>query len=394
MARALADPGGQQRSLSEHCEAAARLGTHLGLGDDVRLALGHAYERWDGKGYPAGLAGEETPLAVRVVSAARDAELWSREGWATAAVMLDRRRGRAHDPAVVDALLTDGERWLAEIGDDPCSAVLDAEPAPVHMIDDLDQALTALAHFTDLKSRYFRGHSTGVARLAADAARCAGLAETDADALGRAALVHDVGRVGVPSGIWDRTRPLSGSDWERVRLHPYLTERVLDRCGLSNRSCRSPCIITSESTVPGITAGCREISSPSPLGCWPPPMPSTRWAKSRAHRPALTAEDAAGCLLDDVDGGRFARAEVDAVLGAAGQLPRLPNVPRPAGLTEREVDVLRLIARGHVNKQVAAELGISPKTVGHHVEHIYAKAGVTTRAGAALFAMENGLLTR
>ena len=82
------------------------------------------------------------------------------------------------------------------------------------------------------------------------------------------------------------------------------------------------------------------------------------------------------------------------MLGAAGQMPRLPNVPRPAGLTEREVDVLRLIARGHVNKQVAAELGISPKTVGHHVEHIYAKAGVRTRAGAALFAMENGLLTR
>jgi DNA-binding NarL/FixJ family response regulator len=67
-------------------------------------------------------------------------------------------------------------------------------------------------------------------------------------------------------------------------------------------------------------------------------------------------------------------------------------VPRPAGLTEREVDVLSLIARGRSNREVAATLGISPKTVGHHVEHIYAKAGVTTRAGATLFAMEQGLL--
>jgi DNA-binding NarL/FixJ family response regulator len=61
-------------------------------------------------------------------------------------------------------------------------------------------------------------------------------------------------------------------------------------------------------------------------------------------------------------------------------------------VTDREVEVLGLIARGRANKQVAATLGISAKTVGHHVEHIYAKAGVTTRAGATLFAMEHGLL--
>jgi DNA-binding NarL/FixJ family response regulator len=56
--------------------------------------------------------------------------------------------------------------------------------------------------------------------------------------------------------------------------------------------------------------------------------------------------------------------------------------------------VLRLIARGHANKEVAAMLGISAKTVGHDVEHLYAKAGVSTRAGATLFAMEHGLLSR
>jgi DNA-binding CsgD family transcriptional regulator len=81
------------------------------------------------------------------------------------------------------------------------------------------------------------------------------------------------------------------------------------------------------------------------------------------------------------------------VLDAAGQTSRPARVARPAGLTEREVEVLRLIARGHANKAVAARLGISPKTVGHHIEHIYAKAGVTTRAGATLFAMEHGFLS-
>jgi DNA-binding NarL/FixJ family response regulator len=116
-------------------------------------------------------------------------------------------------------------------------------------------------------------------------------------------------------------------------------------------------------------------------------------AADRPHRPAFSPADATARLLDDVDTGRFGRGEVDAVLAAAGQVTRPPHVARPANLTEREVDVLRLIARGHANKEVAAKLGITPKTVGHHVEHIYTKAGVTTRAGAALFAMENGLLT-
>src|SRR5690606_6403403 len=112
----------------------------------------------------------------------------------------------------------------------------------------------------------------------------------------------------------------------------------------------------------------------------------------RPHRPALGAAEAARLLQDEADAGRFGRAEVDAVLEAAGQPRRPPNVARPAGLTEREVDVLRLIARGHTNREVAALLGISAKTVGHHVEHLYAKAGVGTRAGATLFAMEHGLL--
>jgi DNA-binding CsgD family transcriptional regulator len=114
--------------------------------------------------------------------------------------------------------------------------------------------------------------------------------------------------------------------------------------------------------------------------------------EDRPHRPAHNPGGAASLLVAEVDAGRVGRAEVDAVLAAAGQATRPPNVARPAGLTEREVDVLRMIARGLSNKQVAAALGISPKTVGHHVEHLYAKAGVTTRAGATLFAMEHGLL--
>jgi HD-GYP domain-containing protein (c-di-GMP phosphodiesterase class II) len=395
VARAVADPGMERRSLSGHCEVASRLGARLGLADDVCTALAHAYERWDGMGYPAGLAGDGVPIAIRVVGAARDAELWSRHSWETARRVLSDRRGHAHDPAVVDALVESGERWLAGIGDDPSAAVLDAEPAPTRGIDavELDAALTAVADFADLKSPYFRGHSAGVAAIAADAARAAGLADDDAVALGRAGLVHDVGRVGVPSGIWDRPGPLSVDQWERVRLHPYLTERVLRRCSLLSSFAEAAACHHERADGSGYHRGTRGEQLPVRARLLAAADAYHAMCEERPHRPALTRADAAARLLDDVDAGRFARAEVDAVLAAAGQLGRPPQVARPAGLTEREVDVLRLIARGLANKEVAARLGISPKTVGHHVEHIYAKAGITTRAGATLFAMEHSLLS-
>jgi HD-GYP domain-containing protein (c-di-GMP phosphodiesterase class II) len=395
VARALADPAMERRSLSGHCEVAARLGSRLGLPDDVVGALAHAYERWDGKGYPSGLAGEDVPIAIRVVGAARDAELWSRAGWGIAAEVLADRRGRAHDPAVVDALIGGGERWLAEVGEDAYGAVLDAEPAPMRTIgaDDVDAVLAAVADFADLKSLFFRGRSVGVAALARDAALAAGLSEKDAVVVGRAGLVHDVGRVGIASGIWDRRGSLSVDQWERVRLHPYLTERVLQRSALLRPF--SALAVCHHERADGsgyhrgvagaqLSLGARLLAAADAYHAM---------CEERPHRPALSRTDAAARLVDDVDAGRFGRAEVDAVLNAAGQPTRPPRVARPAGLTEREVDVLRLIARGRTSKDVGAALGISPKTVGHHIEHIYAKAGVATRAGATLFAMEHGLLS-
>ena len=109
--------------------------------------LAHAYERWDGRGAPAGLAGDDVPVAVRVVTVARDVELWSRRAdWPATTAVLSQRRGRAYDPAVVDALLADGERWLAEAGDDVGAMVLDAEPTPVVTIGDVGSRRGAGRH--------------------------------------------------------------------------------------------------------------------------------------------------------------------------------------------------------------------------------------------------------
>ncbi|MGH9181633.1 MAG: HD domain-containing phosphohydrolase [Acidimicrobiales bacterium] len=395
VARALGDPGGGRRSLSAHCEAGSRLATRLGMPASVCDSLAHAYERWDGKGYPDGLAGEDVPKAIRIVTVARDAELWSRQaGWAAAAEVLARRRGRAYDPVVVDALSGDGEGWLAGIGEDPCAAVLDAEPAPVLTLKDsrIDGALSAVADFADLKSPFFLGHSTGVAAIAGAAATAAGMSDEDAATVRRAALVHDVGKVGVASGIWDHPGPLSADQWERVRLHSYLGERVLSRC----RLLEPYAAVAARHHERADGSGYHRGLSGDQLGVGARILAAADMyhalLEPRPHRPAVDPAAAATRLLDEVDAGRLGRAEVDAVLAAAGQASRPPHIDRPAGLTEREVDVLRLIARGQANKQVAAMLGISPKTVGRHIEHIYAKAGVSTRAGATLFAMETGLL--
>jgi HD-GYP domain-containing protein (c-di-GMP phosphodiesterase class II) len=394
--RALTDPGMTERSLSQHCEAGARLAGRVGLGEAVCEALAHAYERWDGKGYPDGLTGDEVPIAVRVVSVARDAELWERTaGWPPMVEVLAHRRGHGYDPVVVDVVVEGGREWLDELADDPYAAVLAAEPAPVATIPagSLDTALAAVADFTDLKSPWLRGHSPGVAALVAAAAGVAGLPDAHATTLRRAALVHDVGRVGVPSGIWDRPGPLSAEQWERVRLHPYLTERVLRRCALVAPFADVAACHHERADGSGYHRGTSGDQLDQDARLLAAADAYHAMTEDRPHRPALNPMQAASQLRADVDAGRFGRVEVDAVLATAGQ-PRLPAaLTNPAGLTDREVEVLRLIARGRLNKQVAAALGISAKTVGHHVEHIYAKAGVTTRAGATLFAMEHSLLT-
>ena len=202
-----------------------------------------------------------------------------------------------------------------------------------------------------------------------------------------------MGTVGVPSGIWDQPGPLRADQWERVRLHPYLGERVLARCSLL--APYAELVARHHERADG--SGYHRGLVGDQLGLHAELLAAAdryhAMLEDRPHRPALSAADAASALLDEVGTGQLGQVAVHAVLTAAGQTIRDSQVTRPAGLTEREVDVLRLIARGNVNKQVAVALGISPKTVGRHIEHIYAKAGVSTRAGATLFAMEHGLLS-
>lgn len=394
VARGLADRSGAERSLSAHCEVAVMLAGRAGIGQPVLDALAHAYERWDGKGFPAGLEGDAIPLAVRVGVVARDADLAIRLG-ADPLELMRARAGRAYDPSVVEAFVRVGPDVLSALdGADEWEAVLAAEPAPVATVGPamLDQVLAAFADFTDLKSPWLRGHSRRVAALAEEAGRLTGLEAAACDELRRAGLLHDLGRVAVENGIWDKPGPLTTPEWEQVRLHPYFTQRILARSP-SLASLVGPASSHHErldgSGYHRALAGGALSRSDRILAAADVLAALTA---DRPHRPAFTDDAAARVLEAEARGGLLDGDAVACVLAVAGQRAAPELSSWPTGLSDREVEVLRLIARGSSNREVAERLFISPKTVGRHVENLYAKIGVSSRAAAAVFAMEHGLL--
>jgi HD-GYP domain-containing protein (c-di-GMP phosphodiesterase class II) len=390
-----AGPRSLESDFQASCEVAQMLTERLGFGDGVRGALWFAFERWDGTGFPRRAAGEAIPRTMRVVQLAQDATAFCRLGGAPAAVDVVRRRsGAAYDPAIADMFCCDANALLARLDAAPAwEEVIAAEPVPHRLLhgDAFEEALVVMADFVDLKSPYTAGHSRGVAELASQAGRQMGLSAGEVTALRRAGLVHDLGRTGVPNGIWDKPGPLTGSEWERVRLHPYYTERMLAR----------PESLTSIGAIAALHherldgSGYHRASRGPALPRLARVLASAdayqAMREPRRYRPALPVDRAAAELRGQARGGRLDADCVEAVLGAAGhQVHRRRE--GPAGLSAREVEVLRLLARGLPNRETARELSITEKTVAHHVQHIYDKIGVSTRGAASLFAMQHGLL--
>jgi HD-GYP domain-containing protein (c-di-GMP phosphodiesterase class II) len=381
--------------IAHHAAMARSLGEQLGLREEVLDALAAAYETWDGRGWPGAHAGEEIPLASRLAQIAEFVEVAHRVGGIEAAGALARARsGTQFDPALADLVAHDGEMLLTGLDSTGAwDAVIDAEPSLAVVLtgEQIDSALLAIANFVDLKSPYTLGHAAAVAELAAAAGGILELGGDEQETLRRAGLVHDLGRLGVSNAIWDKTGPLGAGEWERVRFHPYLTERMLQ---FSETLAPLGAIAVQHrerldgSGYPRGLAG-RAMSTPARILGAADAYQAMR--EPRPYRPAREPDEAAAELRGEVRAGKLDADAVEAVLGAAGH-----RVSRrregPAGLTPREVEVLRLLARGLSNKQIAASLVIAPKTVGNHVEHIYAKTGASNRAGAGLFAMQHGLL--
>ena len=385
-----------EHMIKHHAAMARLLGDQLGLREPVLEALASSYEMWDGKGWPGDRQGEEIPLGSRIVQLAEFVEVAHRVGGVVAVRKLVRERGgKQFDPNLAEIMHAEADLLLADLDEAGSSwdAVINAEPALMVVLDaeEFDSALAAIANFVDLKSPYFLGHARAVSDLAASAASAMALAPQDVLTVRRVGLVHGIGRLGVSNAIWDKAGALGAGEWERVRLQPYLTERILRQ---------SPPL----ASLGAIAVQIRERMDGSGYPRGLSGSAITRLARllasadayqamrePRPYRDQRTEDEAAAELRTEVRAGRLDGDAVEAVLSVAGHRPRRRR-EGPAGLTAREIEVLRLAARGLSNKEIAARLVISPKTVGNHVEHIYSKIGVTSRAGAGLFAMQHGLL--
>ncbi len=393
---AIANAGPRARdSFATMCEVAQRFAGWLDLGTRIQAALEYVFARWDGRGFPDA-RGDAIPLPMRLLHVARDISLFlSAAGADEARTVIDGRTGSAYEPRLAELAVRNFGDLLSEMDETRMwEQALEIEPFPQVWIggERVDAAFMAIAALTGLKSPWLREHSTGVADLAEAAAWRLGLPAASVTLVRRAALAHDLGRVGVSNAIWEKPGPLGFGEWERVRLHPHFTERAfaqsrelapigilagshherLDGSGY-HRGTRGP----------GLDQPARILAA---ADCY------SAIREARAHRPALAPPAAEAELMREVEEGRLDPAAVDAVLAAAGH--QVPQRTRelPSGLTQRELEILLVLVRGKSNREIADDLRISAKTVGNHVQHVYEKAGVRSRAAATLWAFEHDLV--
>jgi putative nucleotidyltransferase with HDIG domain len=223
---------GARSLVAMRCERGAAVARAIGLGEVVARAILDVDEHWDGRGYPAGTAGDEISLVGRVLCLAQTTEVfWRRGGPAAACAIARERRGTWFDPELVDALLPlehDDEFWHGV----ETPAVSGLEPPDRVLIADrgrLDLVAEAFASVIDAKSPYTARHSEGVADIAVALARVLEVAPEERATLRRAALLHDIGKLGVSSRILDKPGPLTEAEREVVRRHPRWSREILTR---------------------------------------------------------------------------------------------------------------------------------------------------------------------
>ena len=378
------------------CEAARAVARRIGLAEPISVALHDVHERWNGSG-ARGLRADAIAPAARIARVATDAVFLAALGDPrTVTDTLRRGAGKMLDPHVVAVFTANARELLAEAtAGDPRTRILETERTPAVEIDEADLAMVAAAFgdLADIKTPFTHGHSSEVARLSVAAATQLRLDRQTIAQLGVAALLHDVGHVGISNAVWEKPGPLTTAEWEQARLHPYYSERILSSSSALTPMAPIVGLHHERLDGSGYHRGCGGTAIGYAARVLAAADAFQAMTQRRPHRPALDLEQAREKLLNETRRGRLDADAVAAVLATAGHPLPARRVPRAAGLTEREVEVLRLVAEGCSNPEIGRRLGVSRRTAEHHVQHIYTKLGVSSRAGAALFALEHDLLT-
>ena len=393
-----------QEGFESTCQVAARIAQRLGMPQAVQDALTQVFEQWDGHGMPYGIKSDAISIISRIVLVTSFLEVFHRvEGRDATKQVALARRGKAFDPSVVDAFLSVAQKesfWRGLEQERVWDSVLSMEPeqSPLQYMGEeklIDVAL-ALADYADLKSPFQAGRSRRVADLAERIVRRMGLPEPEATDIYRAALVHDIGIVAVPSFILNKSQDtLTEAEREQVRLYPYHSERVLSRVPALGPIVPMVSAHHERMDGQGYHRGLSREKVPRSARILAVTDQFDELTHDGPDHPAIELERALDLMTHDVGDGLWPEAFQVLVeeLGGAARPPAQANHPQwPAGLTNREVEVLRLVAKGLNRRQAAEALFVSEGTVRSHLEHIYGKIGVSNRSAATLFAIEHDLL--
>ena len=231
-------PDGAREVVLTRCERGADIARMLGFHDDTVQAIRALDEHWDGAGQPYALRGDQIPLLARIVGLAQTAEVFfTTYGVEAAYDMAIARKASWFDPEIVDAFLAfraDVEFWRALAQDDAQSQVTQLEPADRVIVADedrLDRVAEAFALVIDAKSPWTFQHSRGVAATGVAIAEVMGYADEQVREIRRAALLHDIGKLGVSSLILDKPGMLTDEEFRAIRRHPVATREILMRTG-------------------------------------------------------------------------------------------------------------------------------------------------------------------
>ena len=237
----LAQHRNNEEVIKLRCDRGAEILRKLGLGDVAAEAVRGLDEHWDGSGYPERRTGRAIPIESRILAVAQHLDVFATEGGPSAALEVLRERSRTwFDPElvrVVDRLQRDGSLWHYALADTPewetRHAALDLASGEVNepAVSDIDLICEAFADVVDAKSPFTFRHSVGVTGAALRIARNLGLSNASLRFVNRAALLHDLGKLGVPNSILDRPGKLDAEQWQVVQEHPRLTKEILSRIG-------------------------------------------------------------------------------------------------------------------------------------------------------------------
>jgi HD-GYP domain-containing protein (c-di-GMP phosphodiesterase class II)/DNA-binding CsgD family transcriptional regulator len=390
-----------------HCEIAELFAGRLGFPEYVQHTLRFQWERWDGKGLAYGLKDTAVPLSARILHAAQTLELaYGFGGPAAARALAREQRGARFDPEVVDAFLTlekQADFWPLLEHESAQSVILAMQPptsADRMMVDQIEVVCEALADLVDIKTRQSWNHSRIVAEVAVGMGCSLGLGAAEQTRLRCAALVHDIGNVAIPLRILEKGDNRSASEWEYYRLHSYYTQRVLERVEPLQEL--APAAAAAHEWINGQGYHRQLIGEQIPLSGRILAVADTyaqlTQQQSDQVEPADTLHKMRPLVGTQFDGSCY--EALAASLTSAHHVKRIVPRPRQLGdpslrsgqaLTEREAEVLRLLAQGQSNPQIAKALVISRKTVEHHLEHIYNKIGVSCRTSAVVYAVQQGI---